>query len=268
MTVAVAPDHDFDDIDVDVVGCTACRALATRLYPQCVADPYATALVDAIGSAGSAPLGRVAHGDFDPAIDDADRWLSDSAFIAARTRYFDDFALDACDDGIRQVVLLGSPLDARAYRLDWPADTVVFDVDQPPMITLKTRTMSRLQARPRALHRPVAVDVSGSWLGSLARSGFDACTPTAWIVEHRAGRLSDHARQRLFRTVSAMSAPHSRLAIDYLDDHADATRRLLQRLTWSLATLHTSELLGYYGLPVNDDHGSTTNRFHFVSATR
>jgi methyltransferase (TIGR00027 family) len=265
MAARPSTDRGFDGADVDVIGCTACRALASRLYPQCVSDPYATALVDA---AGTATLGRVAHGEFNPAVDSADRWLSDSAFIAARTRYFDDFALDACDDGIGQVVLLGSPLDSRAYRLDWPAGTVVYDVDEPAMLQLKTRTMSQLSVRPTARHKPVAVDVSGSWLGTLARNGIDARRPTAWIVEHRAGRLTAGAQERLLRCVSAMSAPHSRLAIDYVEPARDVARRLLQRLTWSLATLRTSQLLGYYGLPVNDDTTAITNRFRFVSATR
>jgi methyltransferase (TIGR00027 family) len=39
--------------------------------------------------------------------------------MAVRTRYFDEFFLQAARAGIHQVVILASGLDARAYRLRW-----------------------------------------------------------------------------------------------------------------------------------------------------
>lgn len=44
-----------------------------------------------------------------------------------RTRFYDDFFLDATNAGITQVVILASGLDSRAYRLPWPTGTVVPD---------------------------------------------------------------------------------------------------------------------------------------------
>lgn len=38
-----------------------------------------------------------------------------------RTRFYDDHLLASAREGIRQAVILGSGLDTRAYRLDWPA---------------------------------------------------------------------------------------------------------------------------------------------------
>ena len=51
--------------------------------------------------------------------------------MAVRTRFFDDFFLDATDAGVRQAVILASGLDSRAYRLQWPEGTVVYEIDQP-----------------------------------------------------------------------------------------------------------------------------------------
>src|SRR4051812_30613145 len=48
-----------------------------------------------------------------------------------RTRFYDDYLLDACTTGIRQVVLLAAGLDARAYRLEWPGGVRLFEVDLP-----------------------------------------------------------------------------------------------------------------------------------------
>ena len=42
-------------------------------------------------------------------------------YQAVRTHFFDAFFADAAAAGIRQVVILASGLDSRAYRLDWPA---------------------------------------------------------------------------------------------------------------------------------------------------
>jgi methyltransferase (TIGR00027 family) len=56
------------------------------------------------------------------------------AAMAARTRFFDSFFQGATDAGIRQAVILASGLDARAYRLAWPADLTLFEIDQPQVI--------------------------------------------------------------------------------------------------------------------------------------
>jgi O-methyltransferase involved in polyketide biosynthesis len=40
--------------------------------------------------------------------------------VALRTAFFDDFFTAAAASGIRQAVILGSGLDARAWRHHWP----------------------------------------------------------------------------------------------------------------------------------------------------
>ena len=54
-------------------------------------------------------------------------------FVAIRTRYFDDFIVYSLPD-ISQVVLLGSGLDTRAYRLPLTASTTIFEIDLPEII--------------------------------------------------------------------------------------------------------------------------------------
>src|SRR5258708_36429693 len=70
--------------------------------------------------------------------------------IAVRTRFFDDFFVLAAESGIRQAVILASGLDTRAYRLPWPADTKIFEIDQPEGIAFQTRTLADLGAEPAA----------------------------------------------------------------------------------------------------------------------
>jgi len=47
------------------------------------------------------------------------------------------------------VVLLAAGLDTRAFRLDWPAGVVVYEVDHGPLVEEKQRRLDRLGPNPR-----------------------------------------------------------------------------------------------------------------------
>lgn len=79
-------------------------------------DPYAAPLVRAVGIDVYVRLvnGEIEAGgntEFDP------RRMAQG--MACRTRFYDQFFLDATRGGIGQVVILASGLDSRAYRLPW-----------------------------------------------------------------------------------------------------------------------------------------------------
>jgi methyltransferase (TIGR00027 family) len=137
--------------------------------------------------------------------------------IAVRTRFFDDFFVQATGSGITQAVILASGLDTRAYRLAWPAGTVVFEIDQPEVIEFKTRTLAGLGAEPTAQRRTVAIDLRDDWPAALASAGFDTTRPTAWSAEGLLPYLPPEAQDRLFDNITALSAPGSRVATEHLD---------------------------------------------------
>ena len=137
--------------------------------------------------------------------------------MAVRTRYFDDFFNAATASGIRQAVILASGLDTRAYRLPWPAGTVVYEIDQPEVIAFKTRTLADLGAEPTAERRTVAVDLRDDWPQALRDSGFRPEQPTAWSAEGLLVYLPPEAQDRLFDNITALSAPGSRMATEQMD---------------------------------------------------
>src|SRR5258707_7998258 len=106
----------------------AARAMATRADHPLINDQFAEPLVRAVGVD---LLTRLATGELNPADladqeaqeGQADDENSTGAMarmadnMAVRTKFFDDFFLDATKAGIRQVVILASGLDSRAYRL-------------------------------------------------------------------------------------------------------------------------------------------------------
>ncbi len=207
----------------------AARALASRGPNPPIHDPYAAELVRAVGIDYCI---RVAEGAVD--FDDDPLFDGDTMRdqIVVRTRYFDDFLTESVARGIRQVVILASGLDTRAYRMDWPAGTVVFEIDQPAVIEFKTRVLDELGAAPGCERRTVALDLREDWPAALRAAGFDPAAPTAWIAEGLLIYLPPDAQDRLLDNVTALSAPGSRLATEHMDSRAftgDWARKLTER---------------------------------------
>ena len=71
------------------------------------------------------------------------------SYQAVRTHFFDAHFAGAVAAGIRQVVILASGLDSRAYRLDWPAGTTVYEIDQPKVLAYKSATLAVARRRRR-----------------------------------------------------------------------------------------------------------------------
>jgi methyltransferase (TIGR00027 family) len=138
--------------------------------------------------------------------------------MAVRTRFYDRFFIDATRSGIRQAVILAAGLDARAYRLPWPQGTVVYEVDLPEVIEFKTSTLSDLGAVPTAERRTVGVDLRDDWPAALQVAGFDLQAPSAWSAEGLVVYLPPEAQDALFGNITALSAPKSQLASEFVPD--------------------------------------------------
>jgi len=206
------------------------RAMATRDARALINDPFAEPLVRAVGLDFFV---KMIDGDLDPDLlsnSSPERMQAIIDGMGLRTKYFDDYLLAAVTSGVRQVVILASGLDARVYRLAWPADTVVYEIDQPQVIEFKTRTLADLGAEPTATRRTVAIDLRGDWPAALQAAGLDAGAPTAWLAEGLLIYLPPEAQDRLFDNITALSAPGSTVATEYVpgivDFNADRAREI------------------------------------------
>ncbi|AGP62225.1 class I SAM-dependent methyltransferase [Mycobacterium intracellulare] len=212
-------DRDRWDLATSV-GATATMVAAQRALSseaKLIDDPYAAPLVRAVGIDVYVRLvnGEIEAGgntEFDP------RRMAQG--MACRTRFYDQFFLDATRSGIGQVVILASGLDSRAYRLPWPAGTVVYEVDMPEVIEFKTLTLGDLGAKPTAQRCTVAIDLRDDWASALRAAGFDPQAPSAWSAEGLVVYLPDDAQDALFDNVTSLSAPGSRLAFEFVPDTA------------------------------------------------
>ena len=194
----------------------ASRALASRGPDALLDDRFAEPLVRAVGHPF---FTRMLDGEIPLDTEDLPTTAEQRRQqIAVRTRFFDDFFLTATGAGIRQAVILAAGLDARAYRLAWPAGVVVFEVDQPEVIAFKSTTLTQLGAEPTAERRAVGVDLRDDWPTALRDNYFDTAVPTAWIAEGLLPYLPPEAQDRLLDNISTLSAPGSRLATENIAD--------------------------------------------------
>jgi methyltransferase (TIGR00027 family) len=239
-------DNDTWDL-ASSVGATATavaasRAMASQNPDALLNDPWADPLVRAVGIDTFVKLidGEIGHSD-DPLLNR--RAMNEQ--IAVRTRFFDDFFVQAAEAGIRQAVILASGLDTRAYRLPWPADTKVFEIDQPQVIAFKTRTLADLGAQPAAERTTVAIDLREDWPTALVDAGFDPKLSTAWSAEGLLVYLPPDAQDRLFDNIVALSAPGSRIATEHMDLRdvpADWAERLTERSRRIGSNINLAEL--------------------------
>src|SRR6202008_851849 len=141
--------------------------------------------------------------------------------MALPTKYFDDSFINATGTGVRQVVILASGLDSRAYRLPWPDGTVVYEIHQPQVIEFKTSTLAGIGAEPTATRRTVPIDLRQDWPTALKAAGLDMATPTAWLAEGLLIYLPPEAQDRLFDNITALSAPGSTIATEFVPGIVD-----------------------------------------------
>jgi len=204
----------------------AARALASEDTNPIINDPFAAALVRAVGIDF---FTRVVDGEIEPTdIGETGNGelQTETDSLAVRTRFFDEFFTDATAAGINQAVILAAGLDARAYRLAWPPGSVVYEVDQPKVVAFKTETMAGLGATPTAERRTVSIDLREDWPAALRNSGFDDTKPAAWSAEGLLMYLPPEAQDRLFDHITALSAPGSQLATEY---HPDSGPTMAER---------------------------------------
>jgi len=236
------PRTDDDDWDLaSSVGATATfvaseRAMATRDPRGLINDQFAEPLVRAVGLDF---FTKLLDGELDlAAIENAtpERLQAMIDGMAVRTKYFDDYFvenLERTGSGVRQAVILASGLDARAYRLPWPDGTVVYEIDQPQVIEFKTRTLEDLGAAPAADRRTVGIDLRDDWPAALRAAGLDTTAPTAWLAEGRLIYLPPEAQDRLFDSITALSAPGSTVATEFVPGIVDFDAERVREMTGS-----------------------------------
>ncbi|OBA61316.1 SAM-dependent methyltransferase [Mycobacterium sp. 1100029.7] len=214
-------------VGATALGVAAARAAETAGSDPLIRDDFAQKLVSPAGPSWARLTDpELAWLDGDEQGQRAHRLGID--YQAVRTHFFDEYFENAAAEGIRQVVILAAGLDSRAYRLDWPAETAVYEVDQPKVLEYKSKILEA--HAPTASRRTVAVDLREDWPAALTAAGFDRTRPTAWLAEGLLPYLPSDAQDRLFEKFTALSAPGSQVAIEVFGLNSGSNNGRWQRM--------------------------------------
>lgn len=212
------PEEIEQGVGLTALQVAAARAIHTDHARRLVEDTFAAEFVRAASSLRAMPSSqhearsRFAHEPI---------WLDSSTYVGVRTRFFDDYLAAASAAGIRQVVILAAGLDARAFRLDWPPDSTIYEIDHASVLVFKDAVLARRRATSRCDRRVVRVDLRDDWEGGLIAAGFVPEQPTAWVAEGLLPYLPADAQQRLVAAVDHLSATGSWCAIEDTNSLAD-----------------------------------------------
>ncbi|MEV6419235.1 class I SAM-dependent methyltransferase [Streptomyces sp. NPDC051662] len=188
----------------------AARAIETHRHDSLARDVYAEHFVLAAPASAGWPV-RVQQA---PGGDANPLWGRFARYFGLRTRVLDDFLLRSVHAGARQVVLLGAGLDSRAFRLDWPAGRVIFEIDREGVLAFKHKVLGGLSATPKAARVPIPIDLRGDWVGALIDAGFDTAAPSVWLAEGLLFYLPSATETYLIDTMDRLSAAGSALAFE------------------------------------------------------
>jgi methyltransferase (TIGR00027 family) len=221
-----------ESVGATALGVAAGRAAETKSEHPLIRDPYAQLFLDAVGDGvpnlylheDELPAELV---EVDPRL--VERMQAMKGYIASRTLFFDEFFLAAAGDRVTQAVILAAGLDARAWRLDWPAGTEVYELDQPKVLDFKTSTLESHGITPLATHVGVPVDLRHDWPAALRAAGFNPAAPTAWAAEGLLPYLTAAAQDVLFERIASLSARGSRVAVEDFTNEFFSAETLARR---------------------------------------
>jgi methyltransferase (TIGR00027 family) len=189
-------------------------------------------------------------------------------YLEVRTRYFDDWALEAVrKSNARQLVLLGAGMDTRAFRLPWPKGFQFWEIDTHELFALKEERLQSAGVRLACDRQIVEADLTSvDWVDSLIERGFKKDLPTVWLAEGLFQYLKGTDVGQILAGASSVSSPSSRLGAEIVSaeyllrrSNRERLRRRKDRGTpWVFGTDEPEELFRSHGWKVEDRVGALT----------
>jgi len=193
--------------------------------------------------------------------------------LAWRTELLDRTVADVAGGRVRQLVILGAGLDARAWRMAELRSTTVFEVDHPATHSWKRLKIAGLRSEAADV-RLVEVDFQRQKIGAqLAAAGHDAGQPTLWLWEGVTMYLTPHAIAATLTDLARRSAPGSVVAMSYLTPDVVNLPGFLhplvrlgfvamgEPLTGTLSPRQAIDSVEFNGFSVQSDVGSPVRLF-------
>ncbi|GMH42545.1 hypothetical protein BSKO_10464 [Bryopsis sp. KO-2023] len=140
--------------------------------------------------------------------------------ITARTCFLDGVVNRATSrerSKIRQVVIAAVGGDGRPYRIRFPNDVVVFEMDLPDVMKFRSKIFAEAQAQPTCDLRSLEVDLAkDGWAEALVAAGFDPSEPSVWTMEGLLMYLTEEECKKFVSQIATLCTPGSVICGDVL----------------------------------------------------
>lgn len=252
------------DISLTAVGTAFQRSQESERDDRLFLDPYSRLL----WSAGREILQSRRNNRNKSQRDNAEATKMIQFIIALRTRYFDDFIHECVKEGIDQIIILGSGLDCRPFRLNLEKNIKLFEVDLPGILEFKDSVLNRHEIKANCERISIFSDITGDWAQQLPDAGFNITRPSAWVIEGVLPYLSHQDIKRMYSDIQGLSQPGSRCGFDDIQeihkiflgafsvddfsgfismDCTDQTVEEFERGGWNLESDSCKQLMEKYG---------------------
>lgn len=176
--------------------------------------------------------------------------------IAIRTAFIDEKFNNALSDGVRQIVILAAGMDSRSYRLNFPEEVKVFELDQPEVLEYKNEKL--LHTKPKCQRKPIEVDLREEWQNKLLQAGFNTGERTLWCVEGLLMYLTEDQVITLFKRINTLASSKDILLFDIFTStmlEAPHMKKQLEFLTelgapWQFGTNDPEQFMNKLGWSV------------------
>lgn len=188
--------------------------------------------------------------------------------IAIRTAYMDRKFTQALHQGARQVVMLASGMDTRAYRLEFPEGTRLYELDRKEVLDYKQGKLVNTKAQCQRTAIPV--DLATDWTPLLLQAGFRKGIRTLWMVEGLLMYLDESQVMALFAKINSLSSFGDFMLFDILSQtllkapHMEKQLQFLKSIgaPWKFGTDEPVEMMRALGW------GATPSQAADVAPTR
>jgi len=173
--------------------------------------------------------------------------------------------VQAAGRGIRQMVLIGAGLDARAFRLGLTDELTVYELDRADVFAAKRRIMGAAHLASPSRREVVADVLEPGWLEGLASAGWRHDEPTLWILEGFLIYFEPDVRAQILSDLAHVSVAGSELGVTMSTRQSEPRHPLwiafdapdvvgwFASCGWAVSVTNMAEASSRYGRPLPED---------------
>lgn len=177
--------------------------------------------------------------------------------IAIRTHFMDQKISAAVKNGVRQIVMFASGMDTRAWRLQFPTETTIFELDRAEVLNYKEKKLVNEKLKCQRIS--IALDLREDWQGPLLKAGFATTAKTLWLIEGLVMYLEASQVYNLIDRINLLSKSGDLMLFDILSQTLLESPNMTKQLQflkdigapWKFGHNEPEEMIAKFGWRAN-----------------